>query len=178
MAHHLSLLPAAATATRTGGQGGRSGGPERIDFVFVVSVNIIIITMIYYYGPSPPLSPARGRFVRAGRSFSQKNEMLGYNRERCCMLSPERVVRLTVLHRCAEKYTADRNWPPGSRCSLFGNYYFQRRKKNCIKGLGGRTFLGFLASLRPSVASTASAAATAIRRRCRNPSLCAAGTFY
>ncbi len=78
MGHQISHLPAAATATRTGGQGGWSGGPERIDFLFVVSVIIIIIIMIYYYGPSPPLPPARGRFVRAGRSFSRKNHMLGF----------------------------------------------------------------------------------------------------
>ncbi len=71
MGNRLSHLPAAASATRTSGQGGRSGGPERIDFLFVVSV-VIIITMIYYYGLSPPLPRARGRFVRAGRSFCKK----------------------------------------------------------------------------------------------------------
>ena len=71
MGNRLSHLPAAASATRTVVQGGRSGGPERIDFLFVVSV-VIIITMIYYYGLSPPLPRARGRFVRAGRSFCKQ----------------------------------------------------------------------------------------------------------
>jgi hypothetical protein len=51
-------------------------------------------------------------------------------------------------------------------------------ENNCNNGLGGRTLLGFLAIRRPSVAYAASTAAAAIRRRCRNPSLCAAGTFY
>ena len=74
MGNRLSHLPAAASATRTVVQGGRSGGPERIDFLFVVSV-VIIITMIYYYGLSSPLACPRA--VCSGGSFIlQKNNHL------------------------------------------------------------------------------------------------------
>jgi hypothetical protein len=70
MGHHRSHLPAAATATRTGGQGGRSGGPERVDSLFVVSV--VIITFFLCACVLRALlrcPPARGRFVRFAKKY-------------------------------------------------------------------------------------------------------------
>ncbi len=68
MGHYLNHLPAAATATRAGGEGGRSGGPERIDFPLVVSVIIItfFLRIILRALPSPPSRP---RTVRSGGWF-------------------------------------------------------------------------------------------------------------
>ena len=62
-----TYLPAAATATRTGGQGGRCGGPEWIDFLFVDS-GIIFTFFLFFVVTGPPL-PSPPAHPRVGRSF-------------------------------------------------------------------------------------------------------------